>query len=93
MFKNRFNKIQLKLIEYENKNLTTQLSEFKYDSVGKYAGLDLILFSMRLYSRFMTEGRTRMVMVRAGDVITRTGERTDLITRIGDEIILVAGDV
>lgn len=48
---------------------------------------------MRLYSRFMIEGRTRMVMVRAGDVITRTGERTDLITRIGDEIILVAGDV
>lgn len=84
--------IQNKL-KKNKKNLTTQLSEFKYDSVGKYAGLDLTKFSMRLYSRFMIEGRTRMVMVRAGDVITRTGERIDLITRIGDEIILVAGDV
>lgn len=52
--------------------LTRENSEFRKFSVCEWNGVDLILFSMRLNSRLITDGRTRTLnVVRVGDVEQR----------------------
>lgn len=55
--------------------LTNEYGEFKYSSVASNStGLGLYLLWMRLYSPERTDGRTRTVTMRGGEVTTRTGD-------------------
>lgn len=78
--------------------ITKTEREFIYWAVSLRTGLARYLFSMRWNSRFRTDGRTRIVTIRAGDVITLAGDEItltgddrilngDLITLVGDVVI------